>query len=73
MRFEEARKKLLNEIESAFFNRYDYLEVIHGIGTYTLRKMVEAEAAKIDYIELVDDSFNLNPGTIKIRLLIPEK
>ena len=73
LRFEEARRKLLAEIESAFVNGVSLLEVVHGVGTYTLRRMVETEVEKLDYVRVRDNDFNANPGTLKLEILLPEQ
>lgn len=71
MRFDDARQKLLREIEHHFIAGEKEVEVIHGIGEYILRRMVEAEVHKLDYVEL-DTSFHTNPGSVRLKLLSPD-
>ena len=74
LRFEDAKKKFLNEIEKCFARGVQYVEVIHGIGSYILRNMVIDEINKINYVELASDQdFNTNPGSIKLIIRTPEK
>ena len=72
MRFDEARNKLLSEIEKFFFAGESEVEIVHGIGNYILRKMVITELAKLDYVRVEDSGFNPNPGSLKVRLLTPD-
>lgn len=72
MRFDEARNKLLSEIEQHFFAGEREVEIIHGIGNYVLRNMTLAELAKIDYVRINSNSFNPNPGSLKVDLLVPD-
>lgn len=71
LRFEEARRKFLREIEQAFLAGESEVEVIHGIGTYTLRRMVEDEAGRLDYVYVQDTTGHLNPGSVRLTLLSP--
>lgn len=72
MRFDEARNKLLREIEKFFFAGESEVEIVHGIGNYVLRKMAIAELAKLDYVRIEDSGFNPNPGSLKVSLLTPD-
>ncbi len=72
MRFDEARNKLLSEIERLFFAGESEVEIVHGIGNYILRKMVLLELAKLDYVSISDSGFNPNPGSLKVKLLVPD-
>lgn len=72
MRFDEARNKLLADIEKFFFAGETEVEIVHGIGNYILRKMVIAELAKLDYVRINDSGFNPNPGSLKVQLLSPD-
>lgn len=72
MRFDEARNKLLSEIERLFFAGVSEVEVVHGIGNYILRKMAVTELGKLDYVKIHADSFNPNPGSLKVTLLVPD-
>lgn len=72
MRFDEARNKLLGEIEKFFFAGESEVEIVHGIGNYVLRKMAIAELSKLDYVRIEDSGFNPNPGSLKVRLLTPD-
>jgi len=71
MRFEEARQKLLQEIENHFFAGHSEVEIIHGIGNYILRRMAEQELGKLDYVRL-SDSYQSNPGSLRVTLLTPD-
>lgn len=71
MRFDDARQKLLREIEHYFYAGESEVEIIHGIGEYVLRKMAETELAKLDYVRL-SDSYHTNPGALRVTLLIPD-
>jgi dsDNA-specific endonuclease/ATPase MutS2 len=72
MRFDEARNKLLSEIERFFFAGESEVEIVHGIGNYILRKMVLSELARLDYVTVNDSGFNPNPGSLKVKLLVPD-
>lgn len=72
MRFDEAKQKLLGEIDRLFFAGESEVEIIHGIGNYILRNMALAELAKLDYVRVNSDNFNPNPGSLKVTLLIPD-
>jgi dsDNA-specific endonuclease/ATPase MutS2 len=72
MRYEEARTKLLAEIESLFFAGTPEVEVVHGIGNYILRRMAEKELSHLDYVEILSPGFYANPGSMRVRLLIPD-
>lgn len=71
MRFDEARQKLLQEIESFFFAGEKEVEIIHGIGDYILRRMAEQELGRLDYVRLVG-GFHANPGSLRVSLLTPD-
>lgn len=73
MRFDEARNKLLSELDKHFFAGQPEVEIIHGIGNYVLRNMVLAELKKLDYVRIQDAGFHPNPGSLKVTLLGPEK
>lgn len=71
LRYQEAKNRLLHELDKAFANGYLEAEIIHGIGTYTLRKMVEEEIAKLDYVRPC--SHQPNPGAYHVQFLqIPD-
>ena len=72
LKYEEAKKKLLLEIENLFFQGISEASIIHGIGNYILRDMVVQEIAKLDYVE-IREAAHFNPGELRIRLLIPSK
>ena len=72
MRFDEARNKLLSEVERLFFAGESEAEIVHGIGNYVLRKMAISELKKLDYVIIDESGFNPNPGSLKIRLMIPD-
>ncbi len=69
LRYEEARSRFLTELDKAFMAGERHVEVIHGIGTYTLKKMVEKEVAALDYAEILESQ---NPGSTLLELLAPE-
>lgn len=69
LRYEEARSKLLSELEKAFMAGETCVEVVHGIGTYTLKKMVEKEVAQIDYVDILESQ---NPGSALLEVYPPE-
>ena len=71
LRFEEARQKLLQEIEHHFFAGEREVEIIHGIGDYILRKMAEEELSKLDYVKLAE-GHSANPGALSVTLLTPD-
>jgi len=73
MRFDEARNKLMSEIEHLFFTGYSEVTIVHGIGNYVLRKMAISELAKLDYVRIDENEYNPNPGSLKVQLLAPEK
>ncbi|HRP70750.1 MAG TPA: Smr/MutS family protein [Turneriella sp.] len=73
MHFEDAKHKLLSEIEHLFFEGVCEVEIIHGIGNYILRKMVIAELSKLDYVHLDENHFNPNPGSLRATLLVPDE
>ncbi len=68
----DAKKKLLEDIEYLFFRGHTRAKVIHGIGTYTLRKMVVKEISKIDYVKIIENPFSNNLGELEIELLVPD-
>lgn len=72
MRFDEARNKLLAEIERLFFAGEPEVEIVHGIGNYVLRNMAIKELEKLDYVELSAGGYNPNPGSLKVKLLVPD-
>jgi len=69
LRYVEAQSHFLTELERAFMAGEAEVEVIHGIGTYALRKMVLKEIESIDYVEIIE---NHNPGALRLRILGPE-
>ncbi len=71
LHYEEAKQKFLTELDNAFFSGEPEVEVIHGVGTYTLRNMVLEQIKKISYVEL-SNNWNHNPGSLKLTLLVPE-
>jgi len=74
LRFSEAKDKFLKEIESCFAKGIDIVEVIHGIGTYTLRNMVIEEVKNLDYVDFLHEpEITFNPGSIKLVIQIPDK
>ena len=72
LRFEEAQSKFLRELDSYFVQGIEEIEVIHGIGQHILRRMVEQEVEKLDYVEIVQQPLT-NPGALKLKLLVPPK
>jgi dsDNA-specific endonuclease/ATPase MutS2 len=73
LRFDEAKHKLLSDLEHLFFQGVTDVEIVHGIGNYVLRNMAIEELKKLDYVAFDDISFNPNPGSLKIRLLTPDQ
>lgn len=73
MSYAEAEKKLEKEIHSALCKGKKYIEIIHGVGTYTLRKMVIKYLMSLDFVKILPEESSFNPGTLKIELDIPEK
>lgn len=73
MRFDEARHKLLSDIERYFFAGEREVEIVHGIGNYVLRNMAIAELKKLDYVEFGELGYNPNPGSLKVKLLVPDE
>lgn len=71
LRYEEARQKFLQEIEHAFYQGISEVEIIHGVGTYTLRNMLLKEIKRIDYIS-ISNEWNSNPGSLKVLLAVPD-
>ena len=71
LRFEDAKQKFLTELEQAFFKSHSQIEVLHGIGNYTLRDMVWNEIHKIDYADVRKHFFN--PGISIIELHLPDE
>jgi len=51
LHYEEAKNILLSEIEKSFLSGEKEVEVVHGIGTYTIRNMILKEIEKISYVE----------------------
>lgn len=74
-KYNEAKKILLKEIEKAFLNSEQELEVLHGIGEYKLQNMIVEECEKIDYAEVIakDTAVRQNDGITKIKILSLEK
>lgn len=71
LRYDEARQKLLSEIERLFFAGEREVEIVHGIGNYILRRMAEEELKKLDYVR-VNTEWNANPGILRVTLLTPD-
>ena len=72
LRYEEAKRLLIREIESFFYQGVEDVSIVHGVGDYILRNMVLQELAKIDYVQILEQA-HFNPGSLKVRLLIPPK
>lgn len=72
MRFQEAKEKFLQDIEKLFCQGIEEVEVIHGVGEYVLRNMVEKEIESIDYVELLQQAIP-NPGALRLKILVPPK
>ncbi|MDH4199009.1 MAG: Smr/MutS family protein [Spirochaetia bacterium] len=70
MRFTEAKLHFRNELEKCFYFGDRFVEVIHGIGTYTLRNMVIDEVGKLDYVSIIE---SYNPGSLILELDVPEQ
>ena len=73
LRYEDAKKKLLQEIESLFLKGAERVRIIHGVGEHILRKMAVQELSRLDYIEIIEDeNIQKNIGQLEIRLLLPD-
>lgn len=72
LRYDEARQKLLSEIERLFFAGVREVEIVHGIGDYILRRMAQAELQKLDYVR-INTEWNANPGILRVTLLTPDE
>lgn len=48
---------------------YPVVEVVHGIGTYTLRKMILEEISLIEYATFRESA---NPGSLIVELDVPD-
>jgi len=70
MRYEEARIFFRAELEKFFFRGFELVEVVHGVGTYTLRNMILDEIHNLDYVNIIDSH---NPGSLLLELLVPDK
>jgi len=70
MRYEEAKNFFRAELEKYFFRGFELVEVVHGIGTYTLRNMIIDEISNLDYVNIIDSH---NPGSLLLELLVPDK
>ncbi|MDI7197095.1 Smr/MutS family protein [Leptospira santarosai] len=75
LRFEEAQKKLEEEIQEAFLAGETFIEVIHGIGEGILKKLTLETIRTHDFLKEVDYSqFGIsNPGSTLVEVLGPDK
>ena len=69
MRYHEAKSYFRTELEKYFYRGCEVVEVVHGIGTYTLRNMILEEIKHLDYVNIIESS---NPGSLLLELLVPE-
>lgn len=60
----------MRELDAAFMAGEPEVEVIHGIGTHTLKTMVHDEVAKLDYISLLPSR---NPGVTRLEIHGPDE
>ena len=70
MRYDEAKIHFRSELEKYFFRGIEVVEVVHGIGTYTLRNMILDEINQLDYVNIIESH---NPGSLILELLVPDK
>lgn len=71
LKYHEAKDKLIKELEKHYHNGSSSVRVIHGIGTYTLRKMVIEEIKTIDYVEIQPDFFGEDQASLLLRIFSP--
>lgn len=70
MGYVDAKRFFRAELEKSFFRGQELVEVVHGIGTYTLRKMILEEINTLDYVNIIESH---NPGSLLLELLVPDK
>ncbi|TGN20169.1 Smr/MutS family protein [Leptospira idonii] len=75
LRFEEARLKLEKEINDAFMDGEQFVEILHGIGEGILQRMAIDYVESCDFLKLVDRDpmFRGNPGATQVEILAPSK
>lgn len=73
--YNEAKEKLIKEIQEAFLNGEKEIEVIHGIGEGILKKMTIEYVKSQTYLKLIEspDFVYNNPGSTRIEILSPDK
>jgi DNA-nicking Smr family endonuclease len=73
MRYEDAWEKLDKEMQRAFVDGENFVEIVHGIGEGILKKMAIDYVASQDFLKLVDrpDMVRTNPGTTLVEILAP--
>ena len=71
--YEDAKRKLIREVESLFLRGVERVRIIHGIGEYVLRKMAIHELSAKDYVQIIENDVPYqNAGQLEIRLLPPD-
>jgi dsDNA-specific endonuclease/ATPase MutS2 len=75
MRYEEARIKLEREMNDAFMDGEEYVEILHGIGEGILKRMAIDYVESCGFLKLLerDPMFRGNPGTTQVQVLAPSK
>ena len=73
MHYNDAKNKLEREIHNAQFQGHRYVEIIHGIGTYTLRNMTVEYLQTLNFVKLLPEESGFNPGSLKVELDIPDE
>ena len=73
LRVAEARRTLLKELDAYFMKGINNVDIVHGVGTYTIRNMVREEITKIDYAVIVEDDYQQNYGITRVKLLCPSE
>ena len=73
MRRENAKNKLIDELEKHYSNREKRVKIIHGIGNYVLREMLLEEIKTINYVEIVEDFFEESTASLLLKIHSPDK
>ena len=71
--YQDAKRKLVREVESLFFKGIERVRIVHGVGGYVLRNMAIRELSARDYVQIIEgDIPHQNAGQLEIRLLLPD-
>lgn len=73
MRYEQAKQKLINELEKHYRMKTQTVRIIHGIGQCILREMVIEEVKEISYVKIKEDFFEDSPATLLLEIFPPDK